>query len=224
MKWLRVLNAIGMVMEKVNTPLLVAGFLLSLLTAVIEPWTANFIILGVYIVLIFIKFIIGFLVGHSWGMVVDEETGKPIELAVVRIYDANSGNVMGTRVTNQLGQFTSFIMPGEYYIVILKDRYEPFRSKPITVTKRRGLIRMKAQLIPKDKIKELPEGEEIISLESVDYPKRAKPISSTGASGSESGYSDEEMGQTSSGAKPGLNKSVFKPPPLITVQKRKRLR
>ncbi|MFH1207743.1 MAG: carboxypeptidase regulatory-like domain-containing protein [Patescibacteria group bacterium] len=221
MKWLRLLNAVGMVLEKVSTPLLIAGFLLSLLTVVIEPYSTNFIIFGVYILLVFVKFIMGFLIGRSWGLVVDEDTGQPVELAVIRIYDANTGNIMGTRVTNQLGQYTSFIMPGEYYVVILKEGYEPFRSKPITVTKHRGLIRMKAELLQKNKVKGLPEGEEVINLESVDYPKRAKSAASGGASKIKNGLGTS---QSQSETKEGVNKSVFKPPPLITTQKKKKIR
>ncbi len=224
MKWLRILNAIGLILEKINTPLLIAGLLLSMLTTIIEPWTANFIILGVYVLLIFIKSIMGFLIGRSWGLVVDEDTGKPIELAVVRIYEANTGNIMGTRVTNQLGQFTSFIMPGEYYVVILKEGYEPFRSKPITVTKRRGLIRMKAELLSKDKLRALPEGEEIIYLESVDYPKRTKSAVTPNASKQKNNQTATETSQASTNGKPISNKSVFKPPPLIAVQKKKRMK
>ncbi|MFA5051930.1 MAG: carboxypeptidase regulatory-like domain-containing protein [Patescibacteria group bacterium] len=223
MKWLRILNTIGLILEKISTPLLIAGSLLSLLTVIIEPWSANFIILGVYILLIFIKSIMGFLIGRSWGLVVDEDTGKAVELAVVRIYDANTGNIMGTRVTNNLGQFTSFIMPGEYYVVILKQGYEPFRSKPITVTKRRGLIRMKAELVAKDKIKGLPEGEEIINLESVDRPARIKAavMQKTEPMTAKSRAIKAPASAKSTDTQV-LDRSVFKPPPLMTPQKKKR--
>lgn len=220
MKWLRILNVLGVVLEKINTPFLIAGSLLSVLTVMIEPQVSNFIILGVYFLLIIIKTVLKFVIGRSWGLVVDDDTGKPIDLAVVRIYDVSTGNVMGTRVTNQLGQFTSFITPGEYYVVILKEGYESFRSKPITVTRRRGLIRMKAGLVPKEKSGAIPEGEPIISLESADRPTRSKPRLTTTSAASAT-LTDQSPTPPEPSTK-GVNRSVFKPPPLISPQKKKR--
>ncbi|MDD5039662.1 MAG: carboxypeptidase regulatory-like domain-containing protein [Patescibacteria group bacterium] len=170
LRWLRILNRIGFILERVSTPLLITGTVLSWLALVLDPVIANYAILSLYTALIFIKYLIGGILERSWGVTQDAETGEPISMAVVRIYNAEKSTLLGTRVTNSRGQFTALVAPGSYYLVAVKNGYETFKSRPITVGRRQGLIRLKVELKPKEAAAAptLPGKGTVITLEAVD--------------------------------------------------------
>ncbi len=202
-RWLRTVNLLGNIVEKLNIPFLIAGTVLSWATLILKPTTANGLILGLYGFLILFHFISSRKLGRSWGLVRDQETGKPVEQAVVRIYNADTSRLMWTRVTNTKGQFNGLLSSGRYYLVIIKNGYQPFQSKPVKVSKQKGYIRFTADLKPRRKA-ELPPATEKdvdIRLESINTganteppaPERPKP----------------------STPPPTSSADVFRPPPLI---------
>ena len=176
LRWLRILNKLGYLLEKFSTPLLATGTVLSWLALIIDPATVNYYILGLYAALIFIKYLVGGILERSWGEVTDFVSGDPIGMVAVRIYNAGKGSIIGTRVTNRKGQFTSLVAPGQYYLVAVKAGFRTFKSKIMTVTKRQGLIRIKIQLKPVTVVPE-PEKEKkketIINLEAVEESEAA---------------------------------------------------
>ncbi|MFA6098040.1 MAG: carboxypeptidase regulatory-like domain-containing protein [Patescibacteria group bacterium] len=170
--WLKIISFIGNLLEKMNTPLLIGGTILSWLALIIEPKLINYLLLGLYAALLFLRYITARHLGRSWGVVKDKYTGAPIEQAVVRIYNVNTGNLLWTRVTNQQGQFNGLLSPGRYYLVIIKYGYHMFQSKPVNVSRKRGYIRFTAELISKKA--QLPpvsgKGDQDIHLESISVP------------------------------------------------------
>jgi hypothetical protein len=146
--WLRFLNILGVVLERLNMPLLIGGVLVSWLAAVIQPTLFNNIILLFYGLLIILKGIILRRLQRSWGVVTDHLTGSPIQYAVIRIYNMATGAVAATRVTSGQGQFTALVAPGQYYTVVAKAGYHTFQSKPVDIRKKHGLIKMAVQLMP----------------------------------------------------------------------------
>ena len=145
--WLRFLNILGVVLERLNMPLLLGGLLISWAAAVVQPTLFNNIILLFYGLLIILKGIILRRMQRSWGVVTDHLTGSPIQYAVVRIYNVATGTVTGTRVTSSQGQFTALVSPGQYYTVVAKAGYHTFQSKPVEIRKKHGLIKMAVQLM-----------------------------------------------------------------------------
>ncbi|MFC1687063.1 carboxypeptidase regulatory-like domain-containing protein [Patescibacteria group bacterium] len=148
MIWLRILNILGMVLEKANTPLLIGGTVISWITLILQPKLANYFILALYGFLILLKLLMSKRIQRSWGSVTDINTGESIELAVVRIYSMATGAIMATKISNREGKFTALVRPGQYYIMVMKVGYDTFQSQPITVTKQRGLIKLSVQLNP----------------------------------------------------------------------------
>lgn len=144
--WMRLLNNVGTWLERISLPLLIVGTLASWATLVVQPETNNYLFLMVYGLLIIMKYLVSHHYERSYGTVLDAENNEPIELGVVRIYNVRSGTVVGTRVTNAAGLFQALVAPGKYYIVVVKSGYLPFQSKPIVVTKERGIIRLTVKL------------------------------------------------------------------------------
>lgn len=145
--WLRILNYIGVFLEKINVPLLIAGTIISWAILVFEPKLLNYTILFVYLILLLLKVFLFRGIRRSWGEVLDEKTNKPIEQALVRVFNLSLGVLAATRVTNKDGQFTSLISPGEYYLVVSKPGYSTYQTKPIKVLKERAILRMTIKLI-----------------------------------------------------------------------------
>ena len=139
---IRILNYISMIIERLNTPLLIVGTLLSWLSLVVTPKLSNYVILFIYAVLLILKLILSRKVRRSWGQVLDSETDKPIEMALVRIYNLKGGMLAFTKVTNKDGQFTALVNTGKYYLVITKPGYQSYQSMPITIERARGIIRL----------------------------------------------------------------------------------
>jgi PAS domain-containing protein len=63
-----------------------------------------------------------------WGLVRNAATGEPIPLVSVRLFDAKTGKLLDTEVTNPRGNFGFVVIPGQYYVSVLKDGYH-FPSK-----------------------------------------------------------------------------------------------
>jgi len=171
LRWLRILNKLGYFLEIFSILLLTTGTVLSWFALIVDPATINYYVLGLYVVLIFAKYLVGGILERSWGEVTDSESGDPIGMAAIRIYDSEKGNIIGTRVTNSKGQFTALVSPGQYYLVVVKAGYQAFKSKPMAVTKRQGLIRIKIQLKPVTVAPEPAKQEKketIINLEAVE--------------------------------------------------------
>lgn len=210
--WLRLLNNIGTWLERISIPLLVIGTLASWATLIVQPETNNYLFLMVYGLLIIMKYLVSHHYEKSWGTVLDAETNEPIELGVVRIYNVRSGTVTGTRVTNASGLFQALVAPGKYYIVVVKSGYQAFQSKPIVVTKERGVIRMTVKLQKKAALGEQqPESSGSVELQamgsdrSVFTPPPQHPV-------------DGGAAETTTSAQP-TSDSPFAPPTLHEVQK-----
>ncbi|XOU93985.1 MAG: carboxypeptidase regulatory-like domain-containing protein [Candidatus Kerfeldbacteria bacterium] len=171
LKWLRFISYIGHILEKISIPLLIVGTLLSWGTLIIQPKTSNFVILSLYGVLLALRALINKRLGKSLGVVKDKDTEDPIEMAIIRIYNVETGMVVATKVTNSRGQFNALLPSGKYYLVIVKSGYSSFHSKTVSIGKYRGSIHFTAELNKKVKgeeetvVKHLNEKDVQIHLE-----------------------------------------------------------
>ena len=62
-----------------------------------------------------------------FGTVRDAQTARPVERAVVRIFDASNNKVLETQVTSPKGRYAFMVRRGAYYVVIRKDGYRTVR-------------------------------------------------------------------------------------------------
>ena len=74
------------------------------------------------------SFISGFFVKRKkdWGVVFDDNSGKPIFLATVSIYNSEDRKI-DSRITDKEGAYNFLVSPGEYYLKIEKEGYK-FKS------------------------------------------------------------------------------------------------
>lgn len=59
----------------------------------------------------------------GWGEVYNSLTKRPIDLATVRLIEADGGRVMRSRVTDAQGRYLFNVGPGKYKIEIIKDGF-----------------------------------------------------------------------------------------------------
>ncbi len=146
--WLRILNVIGVLLEKMNIPLLIGGVVLGGVALIINPTILNAVILLIYGLLVVAKAYFLARIQRSIGTVIDTVTKKPIELALVRVFNMERGSLITTRITNKLGRFFTIVNPGQYYVVVAKAGYEPYRSDPFEVKKERSVLKISVKLKP----------------------------------------------------------------------------
>lgn len=70
----------------------------------------------------------------GWGTVYNSITKKPIDLALVRLYDARSKQLVKSRVTDVDGRYMFLVDEGDYYLQVQKPGFE-FPSKLLHGTK-----------------------------------------------------------------------------------------
>lgn len=134
-KRINVWNAVKRFMELINPYLLAFGTLVSLITLAIIPNTLNYATLGIYILFDLLKIYFAFRLLKPLGKIIDEITGEPLPLAVVRIFEEDKNWLLATKVTDEQGQFNFLLAPGQYYLTCSKAGYDAFRSDTIAVKK-----------------------------------------------------------------------------------------
>ena len=137
--WKRIRDAVSVFLQSINWPLLIIGLLISIWTAAILPGTVNSLLVVLYALLLLMKIVQARTRFKSYGSVLDAIDKKPIDLAVVRVFNANTSTLATTRITNQAGKFSAIIQPGRYYVVVSKPPYAVKRTEPISLSKKETL-------------------------------------------------------------------------------------
>ncbi|MFA5029949.1 MAG: hypothetical protein WC518_04445 [Patescibacteria group bacterium] len=57
---------------------------------------------------------------QGWGVVFNSITKKPVDLAVVRLYDRQAGRLLRSRVTDKEGRYSFLVGQGVYYLEVIK--------------------------------------------------------------------------------------------------------
>lgn len=115
--------------------LTVLGSLISLAVALIVPSILNYGIVLVYVILWVFR--IGMAHEHvkSFGRVLDKSTGRPVDLAVVRLFSSDQSWLLETRVTDMSGKFRFLVNHGGYYVTAVREGYDAFQSAPLELKK-----------------------------------------------------------------------------------------
>ena len=61
---------------------------------------------------------------QGWGVVYNSITKNPVDLAVVRVYRADTKKLVGTKVTDKNGRYEFILKPGRYIIEVQKKKYK----------------------------------------------------------------------------------------------------
>lgn len=60
---------------------------------------------------------------EGWGVVYNSFTKQPVDLALVRLYDAATKQLLQTQVTDSHGRYNFLVEPGRYFIVVQKQDF-----------------------------------------------------------------------------------------------------
>ena len=74
---------------------------------------------------------------EKWGVVYNSITKRPVDLAVVRVFDIESGRLLRSRVTDREGRYFFLLNPGKYRVEVEKKEFK-FPSSIIGETKQDG--------------------------------------------------------------------------------------
>lgn len=86
----------------------------------------------------------------NWGIVYDGQTRKPLEKAIVRVFDRKHNKLLETQVTDRDGKYAFFAGKNIYYVTADLSGYERFVSQEIDLRKEAlGVIREPLALMPK---------------------------------------------------------------------------
>jgi len=60
---------------------------------------------------------------QNWGIIYDAITKKPIDLAIIRLFEVGTNRLVTTRVTDKQGRYQLIVKPGRYTVKISKKDY-----------------------------------------------------------------------------------------------------
>ena len=131
----KIFQALNEFLYNVNPYVLAVGTAASAFALLVIPSPLNLAALIAYGVLDVLKVIFSSFSAKSYGVVIDGQTRQPLALSVVRLFNADSNWLMGTRVTDEKGRFTFLVLPGRYYITCIKGNYSDLKTNPLEVNK-----------------------------------------------------------------------------------------
>jgi 5-hydroxyisourate hydrolase-like protein (transthyretin family) len=121
-------------------PLLIIGSLSTIFAAVVIPDKRN-ILLAVIYILATLGYLISLIVKTGRiSRVLDSATGKPIDGAVVSLFDKEYDTLKETRITDRYGRFSILAQRGKYYLKASKEGYGFSTEKSRSVKNSNKLI------------------------------------------------------------------------------------
>jgi hypothetical protein len=70
----------------------------------------------------------------NWGIVYDEVSGKPVQNAVARIFEAKFNKLLETQVTDIRGRYSFLVGNNVYYVTFEKPGYQKQQKGPVDLT------------------------------------------------------------------------------------------
>ncbi|MFZ6015542.1 MAG: fibronectin type III domain-containing protein [Patescibacteria group bacterium] len=77
---------------------------------------------------------------EPWGRVYDQKTNKPINQAIVRIFDKKFNKLLDTQITNSKGRYGFFAEHNVYYITVEKQGYLKYISQDLDMGSREQTV------------------------------------------------------------------------------------
>ena len=119
----------------------ISGLVLSLVAFAISPtWVVGVIVLvqlGFY--LLFRKLALP-VKAKPWGVVLNSKTKKPVEQAIVRIFDKKYNKLLETQITDSQGRYGFFANNNIYYITVEKPGFDKYTSPDIDLVSRKEAV------------------------------------------------------------------------------------
>lgn len=109
--------------DYVYYPFLILGTLFSIAISLNRYDPTNYIFLSIY-EFIWISEIIKLVRNKTFGIVYDQATRKPIDYAIVRLFNADNRKMLYTKISNNIGHYSLLVQPGHYILVSAKEGYQ----------------------------------------------------------------------------------------------------
>lgn len=144
--------------RRANLFLALVGPIGAIVCLWITPSILTWSLLGIHLVIFafFTRLVQGQRV-KPWGMVYDAKTGKPVGLAIVRLFNRRYDDLLETQVTDRHGRFGFLVGPETYRLTVDRDQYafpsaiehgfNRYRGEDFSV-KREGIVRFNVPLDP----------------------------------------------------------------------------
>jgi|GEM_PF-613767 len=128
-------------LKRVQHIIALSGVVLAFIALIISPsvFVAMVLVLQILFYLLFRQLAIP-VKPHPWGKVFDAKTKKPINGAVVRIFDKQFNKLLETQTTFNNGKYGFFAEHNTYYITVEKEGYEKYSSGELDLKSRRETI------------------------------------------------------------------------------------
>lgn len=125
------------------------GVLLSTVLVFWQPSLSALLVEGFYIVLVVVRVVLGWQPRSAYGVVQDSTTKTGIDLAVVRLFTADTNRLVMTRVTNSQGRFFALPPAGVYTVTVTKPGYSSFTKEKVSMGEGSGTtLQMTIDLMP----------------------------------------------------------------------------
>ncbi len=143
------LTAFTNFLRMLKFPLLIIGTFLTITFVIAYNRVADVAILAFYLLIWGIE-IVRLFQAKSAGKVYSQETQKPIDLSIIRLFNLESGSLVSTKVTDTKGRFNFLVDGGKYKLTSLKDGFKPYEKDNLFISRQEGIVDSD---IPMEKIK-----------------------------------------------------------------------
>ncbi|PCI20872.1 hypothetical protein COB64_01275 [Candidatus Wolfebacteria bacterium] len=132
------------VLARISGILFALGFFVTTVALIISPVLLNYILFGLYIVLLVLRR--KGLSNRKFGSIKDKETGNPLSFAIVRIFSQALSTEIAHSVADRTGKYYTLVPNGVYYAKVEKKNpdgsYSVIHTSPPIVAKK-GYINTK---------------------------------------------------------------------------------
>ncbi|MDD5726404.1 MAG: hypothetical protein PHC53_03280 [Patescibacteria group bacterium] len=114
------------------------GVIISLVSLIISPtWILALLFLAQVAFYLLFRRLAMPAKAKPWGLVYDTSTRKPVQGAVVRIFDRKFNKLLETLITDSKGRYGFFADKNNFYVTVEKTNYQKFTSLDIDLVKTR---------------------------------------------------------------------------------------
>ncbi len=84
-----------------------------------------------------------------WGKVTDKFSGKPLQGALVQIYEDEFKKIKDAQITDAEGRFAAVVSPGKYFLKVSRTGFETQETGAINISGGEQILNMEISLTPK---------------------------------------------------------------------------
>ncbi len=119
-------------LRRAQKAIAISGTILAVIAAILHPSEYTILMVVIQIALyLLVRRLAMPKRPKSWGIVYDEQTGRPLEKVIARVFEPKYNKLLETTVTDSKGRYTFLLGPNEYYTVYEKIGFFAAEIRPI---------------------------------------------------------------------------------------------